>query len=60
MTYILVSVFVLTGQSYIERKNLTLYQCAGQAALLRQETEEIFEHVGDFRYLCLPQWSVRR
>lgn len=55
MTYVLVAVFVLTGQAYVERRGLSLQECAGRAAMLRQETEHIFEHVGDFRYLCVPE-----
>jgi hypothetical protein len=53
--YLLVAVFTLTGQTYVERSGLSLQECAGRAAMLRQETEHIFEHVGDFRYLCIPQ-----
>jgi hypothetical protein len=55
MTYVLIAVFVLTGQAYVERRGLSLQECAGRAAMLRQETEHIFEHVGDFRYLCVPE-----
>ena len=55
ITYMLVSVFVMTGESYVERRGLSLQECAGRAAMIKLETEEIFEHVGDFRYFCLPE-----
>lgn len=59
MTYALVSIFLLTGDIYLERSGLTLQQCAGQAAKLRRETEAVAGKIkaakGEVRYYCLPE-----
>lgn len=59
MTYALVVFFTLTGQQYIERQHLTLQECAGHAALGRQQIlpvqDEIEALVGEVRYLCVEE-----
>ncbi len=55
MKYTLVTLFVLTGQEYVEEKGLSIQECAGRAALLRMETEAVAEHVEDFIYKCVPE-----
>jgi hypothetical protein len=61
MTYALIVVFTLTGQSYTERNNLTLNQCAGHAAMARQQLLNVQERlealVGEVRYLCIEERS---
>lgn len=58
MTYILVTIFLATGQVYIEQRNLSLPACAGRLAMLRTTTSEVVEklepRIGKVRYLCLP------
>jgi hypothetical protein len=55
MKYTLVTLFLLTGEEYVEEKGLSIQECAGRAALLRIETEEVAEHVEDFIYKCVPE-----
>lgn len=52
-TYMLVALFVETGETYVERKNLSLQGCAGYAAMLKQETMKIEAKVGEIAYMCL-------
>jgi hypothetical protein len=55
ITYTLVALFVATGESYVERTGLSLQQCAGHAAMTRNETQHLYQYVGEIRYLCLPE-----
>jgi hypothetical protein len=55
MKYTLVTLFLLTGEEYVEERGLSIQECAGRAALLRIETEEVAEHVEDFIYKCVPE-----
>ena len=53
----LIAVF-FNGDAYVERRHLTLQECAAHAAMTRQKTEEIFEltqRVGKIKYLCIPE-----
>jgi hypothetical protein len=60
MTYTLIALFLATGQSYTEREGLSLQSCAGRAAMARMEAAEVFQFVGDVRYLCVPERSLAR
>lgn len=60
MTYTLLAVFLLTGDTYPERTNLSLQQCAGHAAMTRTQTVELYQYVGEVRYLCVPEKSLAR
>ena len=60
MKYALVALFLATGESYVERKGLSLQGCAGQAAMTRAATADVYQFVGEVRYLCIPQWSLAR
>lgn len=53
--YYLVAMIVATGDVYVERENLTLHQCAGLAAMIRQETKEVQAYIGDVKYYCLER-----
>lgn len=55
MTYALIALFVSTGDMYIERSGLTLHQCAGHAAMTRQKTQELYQYIGEVRYICSPE-----
>jgi hypothetical protein len=63
-TYTLITLFVVTGHSYVEREGLSLQGCAGHAAMARQEMLDVQERleglVGEIRYLCLPEYSLAR
>lgn len=58
MTYTLLAVFLLSGDAYPERTGLSLMQCAGHAAMTRQETAYLYRYVGEVRYLCVPERSL--
>jgi hypothetical protein len=60
MTYTLLAVFLLSGDTYPERTGLSLMQCAGHAALTRTQTAELYQYVGEVRYLCVPERSLAR
>lgn len=60
MKYALVALFLATGESYVERGGLGLQACAGHAAMTRMETADVYQFVGEVRYLCLPEWSLAR
>jgi len=64
MTYTLWALFLLTGNSYPERVGLTLQHCAGQAALVRQQTmpslPKLDRRIGKVRYLCLPEKTLTK
>lgn len=49
----LVALFLETGETYVERKNLSFEGCAGYAAILKQQTMEIEAKVGEIAYVCL-------
>lgn len=55
MRYALIAFFIATGEQYTERSNLSLEQCAGHAAMTRQMTAELYQFVGEVRYLCIPE-----
>ncbi len=55
MEYYLVALIVATGEVYVEREGLTLHQCAGHAAMIRQETQILHEYIGEVRYMCLER-----
>lgn len=55
MTYTLIFLILSTGEFYVEDSNLSLEQCAGKAAMLRIEARGLEDHIGDFRYFCLPE-----
>jgi hypothetical protein len=55
ITYILVAVFMQTGQSYIERDGYTLHQCAAEAAMARTDAKALLDRVGEIRFLCIPE-----
>jgi hypothetical protein len=56
-TYALIAFFLATGDSYIERTELSLQQCAAHAAITRQHTDELYQFVGEVRYRCVPEVS---
>lgn len=60
MKYALVALFLSTGESYVERDNLSLQQCAGWAAMTRQETADLYQYIGEVRYLCVPKDNPTR
>lgn len=60
MTYTLVALFVLTGKYYVEMSGLTLHQCAGHAAIIKQKTRELEPLVGEVRYICLNGGSIAK
>lgn len=55
MRYALIAYFIATGEQYVERTNLSLQQCAGHAAMTRQMTAELYQFVGEVRYLCVAE-----
>lgn len=55
ITYTLFAVFLATGDAYPERTGLSLQQCAGHAAMTRQQTAELYQFIGEVRYLCIPE-----
>lgn len=57
MTYILVAMFMLTGDSYVEQRHLSLQECAGRAAMARMDVAQsgIEDLIGEVRYLCLKE-----
>jgi len=59
MTYALVALFLLTGQTYVEQRGLTLATCAGRLALLRTATLSdlvVMEpRIGKVQYRCVPE-----
>jgi hypothetical protein len=57
-TYTLLAVFLLSGDTYPERTGLSLMQCAGHAALTRSQTADLYQHVGEVRYFCVPDRSL--
>jgi hypothetical protein len=59
-TYTLLAVFVALNQSYPERENLSLQQCAGHAAMARPLAEELYQYIGEVKYLCVPEHSLAR
>lgn len=62
MTYALLALFVLTGETFVERQGLTLEGCAGQAALARQQylavLPKLDPRIGEVRFLCVPEAHV--
>jgi uncharacterized membrane protein len=54
-TYTLIAFFVALNQSYPERTNLSLQQCAGHAAMARPLAAELYQYIGEVRYLCVPE-----
>ena len=59
-TYTLLALFLATGDTYPERTGLSLMQCAGHAAMTRSQTAELYQFVGEVRYLCIPERSLAR
>ncbi len=55
LSYMLVAVFVVTGDSYIERDRLSLQSCAAHAAMARANAEQLFDRIGVMRFLCIPE-----
>lgn len=59
MTYTLVVIFLLTGNVAIERENLSLHACIGQAAMAKKQFLEVQEQlqprIGDVRFFCMPE-----
>jgi hypothetical protein len=55
MRYALIAFFLSTGDHYTERSNLSLQQCAGHAAMARTQAAELYDYIGEVRYLCLPE-----
>jgi hypothetical protein len=60
VTYTLLALFLATGDTYPERTGLSLMQCAGHAAMTRTQTAELYQYVGEVRYLCAPERSLAR
>lgn len=54
MTYMLIAIF-FTGDAYVERRHLTLNECAAHAALTRAKTQSVEFKIGRVRYVCLPE-----
>jgi hypothetical protein len=54
-TYTLLAVFVALGTQYPERTNLSLQQCAGHAAMARPLAAELYQYIGEVKYLCVPE-----
>ena len=55
MRYTLIAFFLSTGDQYVERTNLSLQQCAGHAAMARPLAAELYQYIGEVRYLCIPE-----
>ena len=55
MRYSLVAFFLTTSDFYVERTDLSLQQCAGHAAMIRAQTVELYQYIGEVRYLCIPE-----
>ena len=64
MTYILVAIFLATGQSWVEDRHLTLQHCAGRAAMARQEYMEVLpklsEKIGPVQWRCVPEIALSK
>ena len=54
-TYALIAFFLATGDYYVERTELSLQQCAAHAAITRQQTDELYQWVGEVQYRCVPE-----
>jgi hypothetical protein len=56
MTYMLIAIF-FDGTPYVERRHLTLHECAGQAAMIRIQTQsfDLEQLVGRVKYVCIPE-----
>ncbi len=51
----LIAYFLTTGEAFVERDNLSLQQCAAHAAMTRADTSDLYQQIGEVRYLCLPE-----
>jgi hypothetical protein len=59
LTYALVTLFLVSGQTYVEQRGLSLATCAGRLALLRTATlhdlAAMESHIGQVQYRCVPE-----
>ena len=55
ITYTLLAVFLATGDAYPERTGLSLQQCAAYAAMTRQQTQDLYQYIGEVRYFCTQE-----
>ena len=59
MSYALVAMFLATGDAYVEQRGLSITECAGRAAMVRQEMMPVMPLlqglIGEVRYLCIPE-----
>lgn len=59
MTYALVTVFLLTGKQYVERRHMPLATCAGRLAMLRSEMmrdmAKLEPRIGRLAFRCVPE-----
>jgi hypothetical protein len=60
MSYTLIALFLLSGESYVERRGLSLQGCAGHAAMARQQLLEadLVLRVGEVQFYCVPERTV--
>lgn len=58
VTYALVILFLVNGESYVERRGLTLQECAGRAAMIRLQTEGLQRFIGEIRYYCIEEMGA--
>lgn len=60
MSYTLIALFLLSGESYVERSGLSLQGCAGHAAMARQQMLEadLILRVGEVQFYCVPERTV--
>lgn len=59
MKYVLLAIFTLTGDEYVQHRDLTLQHCAGRAAMERMAFEQVLKETGgrieDMRFECRPE-----
>ena len=64
MIYILVAVFLDRGVLYVEDRNLNLQECAGRAAMARQDFQAVLPKlngkIGRVEFHCMPQTKVTK
>jgi len=64
MTYTLLALFLLTGDTYVERDGLSLQSCAGHAAMARQEflavLPKLNKKIGEVRWHCVPEKTLTK
>lgn len=59
-TYVLLAMFMVSGESYVEARDLSLQGCAGRAAIERARylADGLDKLVGEVRWYCAPSVAV--